>query len=470
MGMMGLRTMIMGVMTVNSSIVKAMAITVIAALMVTMCIDNGGSREEYWDGKDLTIGEGGNTTSNGGGNGHNPEGGDGNGGGSGGGGSGKVKIVFWHTFQYAKEVELINDAVKRFEEENPNIEIDVQQQTYEDAVEKYITASLGGEAPDVMRVPNDRLGDLAKLDLIMPLDQYISVTSIEDYVPMAINAMRYDGKIYALPASYDSVALIYNKDMLAEKGYDEAPKTLNELVSMAKALTYGDRYGFVTPITDPYWWFPFQYGFGGEIFDENNRPMIYSQASINATNFLFDLEKTHGVMPKGGVDKNLMLSLFTEQKAAMIVTGPWNIGDIESADINYGIAPLPGLSATGRACAPLVGVKGYVISKTSAHKEEAYEFIKFLTSAEVTKDFALISHTLPSVKSVYQDKDIANDPVIQGFLAQAEQGQPAPSIPEMSKVWGPLTDALQLAYSGDKTVEDALRDAQQEIEASIEES
>lgn len=449
-------------MCVNNSLAKLMSVIIIATMFITMCIEENGSKVEYWEGKDITVSTG-NITGN---NGTTSTEGNGNINGNG-GTQETVKLVFWHTFQYAKEVEIINDAVKKFEETHPNIKIEIQQQTYEDAVEKYITASLGGEAPDVMRVPNDRLGDLAKLDLITPLDQYISVDAIEDYVPMAINAMKYKGKIYALPASYDSIALIYNKDMLASKGYDQPPQTLEELVEIAKALTYGDKYGFVMPITNPYWWFPFQYGFGGEIFDENAKPMIDSQASIDATNFLFDLERVHGVMPKGGVDKNLMLALFTEQKAAMIATGPWNIGDIESADINYGIAPLPMNSDTQRYCAPLVGVKGYVVSKSSSHKHEAYEFIEFLTSHEITKEFALVSDTLPSIKSVYQDAEIINDAVIQGFLAQAELGQPAPSIPEMSKIWGPLTDALQLAYSGDKTVEEALSDAQKEIEQSI---
>ena len=386
----------------------------------------------------------------------------------GGGSSGKVKLVFWHTFQYAKEVELIKRAVRQFEREYPNIDVDVQQQTYADGVQKFITASIGGEAPDIMRVPNDRLGELAELDLIASLDQYISVTTLDTYVDMAIDAMKYKGEIYSLPASYDSIALIYNRDLLSKKGYTNAPVTLDELVSMAKALTYGDRYGFVLPITDPYWWFPFQYGFGGQIFDNDGDPSVDSSASVDATEFLFDLEKEHRVLPIGGVDKNLMMALFTEQKAAMIATGPWNIEDIKAADINYGIAPLPKNSATVKHCAPLVGVKGYVISKDCPHKLEAYRFIKFLTSHNITKDFALTSDTLPSVKTVYGEADIAANEVLQGFLAQAETGQSAPSIPEMADVWGPLTDALQLAYSGDKSVSKALADAQKEIEREMD--
>ena len=385
-----------------------------------------------------------------------------------GGPAGTVKLVFWHTFQYAKEVELIKKTVKDFERENPNIKVDVQQQTYSDAINKFRTASIGGIAPDVMRVPNDRLGELAVLGLIAPLDQYISVTTLDSFVPMAMNAMKYKGSRYALPASYDSIALVYNKAMLSQKGYEEPPADLDELVTMAKALTYGDKHGFVMPITDAYWWFMFQHGFGGTIFSEDGSPTIYSPASVDATNYIFDLEEKHGVMPKGGAEKNLMMSLFTEQKAAMIATGPWNIEDIKAADIDHGIATFPKNPANDRYCAPLVGVKGYVISKDSPHKLEAYRLIQYLTSHKVTKGFALVSDTLPSVKSVYGEEKIMQNDVIQGFLAQAELGQQAPSRPEMSEIWGPLTDALQLIYSGDKTADKALADAQKEIESKIE--
>lgn len=401
--------------------------------------------------------------------GNETDGGDNGNDGNNGGPTGTVKLVFWHTFQYAKEVELIKKTVKDFERENPNIKVDVQQQTYSDAINKFRTAAIGGVAPDVMRVPNDRLGELAVLGLIAPLDQYISVTTLDSYVPMAMDAMKYKGTRYALPASYDSIALVYNKAMLLQKKYDEPPADLDELVTMAKALTYGDKYGFVMPITDAYWWFMFQYGFGGTIFTGDGTPSIYSPASVDATDYIFELEEKHGVMPKGGADKNLMMSLFTEQKAAMIATGPWNIEDIKAADIDYGIASFPKNPANNRSCAPLVGIKGYVVSKDSPHKLESYRLIQYLTSHKVTKDFALVSDTLPSVKSVYGEEAIINNEVIQGFLAQAELGQPAPSLPEMSEVWGPLTDALQLIYSGDKTADNALADAQKEIESAIEE-
>lgn len=451
----------MGVMAVNRTVIALFGVF----LMITVagCLDSGTVK---LPGKQIddVIEPYGNSSSGG-----SVEGSSGGGIGAGGSGasSGRVTITFWHTFEHPKEIEVLNDAIKQFEEDNPNIKVNVQQQPYDGAVEKYITAAQGGEGPDVMRVPNDRLGSLAYFDLIDPLDEYISVPLKAKYVDMAMNAMTYNGHIYALPASYDCMALVYNKNMLEEYGYSEPPATLDEMVQMAENMTKGNKYGIVIPITDPYWWFPFQAAYGGSVFDASNNPTINSEASVNATSFLMNLEKKYHVVPEGGVDKTTMLSLFTEGKAAMIVTGPWDLGNIKAAEINYGIAPMPENSGTGLPSAPMVGVKGYVISKASEHKVESYELIKYLTSAKVEERFALVSNTLPSIKSVYTSPDIRNNSDLQGFLAQAEKGQLMPTIPEMSAVWGPLTTALQAVYTGELDAKKAIEKAQSDIEEQI---
>ena len=46
-----------------------------------------------------------------------------------------------------------------------------------------------------------------------------------------------DGKINVLPLNQDLFILFYNKDLLAEKGFNAPPKTYDEMFSMAKALT-----------------------------------------------------------------------------------------------------------------------------------------------------------------------------------------------------------------------------------------
>jgi multiple sugar transport system substrate-binding protein len=56
-----------------------------------------------------------------------------------------------------------------------------------------------------------------------------------------------DGKINVLPLNQDLFILFYNKELLAAKGFNSAPKTFDETMSMAHALTDPSKqiYGFV---------------------------------------------------------------------------------------------------------------------------------------------------------------------------------------------------------------------------------
>ena len=112
---------------------------------------------------------------------------------------------------------------------------------------------------------------------------------------------------------------------------------------------------------------------------------------------------------------------------------------------------------------PTTGVKGYVMSADCDHKEDAFTLMKYLTNEQTTWEFANITKTLPSVISVYSKTNVAADPIIQGYMKQAERGQPLPNGPKLSLIWTPTDNALQAVAAGTKTATAALNEAQQTI-------
>ncbi|MEW5759445.1 MAG: extracellular solute-binding protein [Candidatus Thermoplasmatota archaeon] len=374
------------------------------------------------------------------------------------------KLVFWHTYQHGKEIEAINNAVKKFEKINPKIKVEVQQLNFQGAVEKFTTATAGGKGPDVIRLPNDRIGGLALDGFILPLDKYILDTS--KFLPITLEAMRYNNSLYALPASIDCLALLYNVDMLKSRGYDKPGETIEEFVEQIENLTTSDIYGFAMPLTIAYWWFPWQAGYGGYIFD-GNKLGIDSIGSIQATNFILSL-KNRNLIPFG-LKSETMDALFSTRKVAMIVEGPWKMSDFRAAKLipgnNLGIAPLPKVKATGKYVSPLVGTKGYAISSRSENIAQAVELIKYLTNKEVQLSFINATDTLPSIKELYDE--VKGNYVINGFKAQIDKGQAMPARPEMSFVWSPVDTALEKVFSGGEQPKSALTAAQKEIESKV---
>ena len=78
----------------------------------------------------------------------------------------------------------------------------------------------------------------------------------------------------------------------------------------------------------------------------------------------------------------LITNLFNEGRAAMVLSGPWFLGEV-SDKVDLGLATLPTLDeANGAPMRPWVTVEGVYIAEPSQHKDEAFEFVTFLTDVK----------------------------------------------------------------------------------------
>jgi arabinogalactan oligomer/maltooligosaccharide transport system substrate-binding protein len=148
-----------------------------------------------------------------------------------------------------------------------------------------------------------------------------------------------------------------------------------------------------------------------------------------------------------------MMTLFKEQKVAMIINGPWEVNNVRNATTfggieNLGIAPVPAGSA--KAGAP-VGGHNYVVwsgvpqEKTAA----AIAFIKFMNSTESQAFLADELGLLPTRQSAYDDPKVAGNDIISAFGPVIDAAVARPWIPEGGQFFGPLdTMATQCLVEG----------------------
>jgi maltose-binding protein MalE len=147
----------------------------------------------------------------------------------------------------------------------------------------------------------------------------------------------------------------------------------------------------------------------------------------------------------------------------MIIDGPWNWATYETSRIDLGQSLLPIVDSTGLRMSPLVTYKGWSLSKHSNSKVAATELALWLSSPSVQKQFALDTFTMPTSIELSDDAEINANPVISGFLSQAEVGTPAPTSRGMSLVYGPLSTAFEQVYSDLSDSETSLSAANQEL-------
>ena len=365
-------------------------------------------------------------------------------------------LVVWHAYRGAEKAAF--EKVVGMFEKSPGAKgakVSTLAIPYDAYADKISAAVPRGKGPDLFIYAQDRLGGWIEAGkTVEPIDFFIDKPTRERLLPGMLDAMTYKGGVYGLPINYKSPTLIYNKDLVKVP-----PKTTDEMVKMAKALTNAQsgRYGLAYWYTNFYFHSALMNAFGGSVFDKDGKLVIDSPANVKSLNQMMEWYKKDGIMPTEPSEA-LIASMFNEGKAAMVINGPWFVGDIDKK-INYGLAPLPLVDGAKKAMRPWLTIEGAYVAASSSKKEAAYELAKFLTSEEAGLVLALEGRQLHTNKAIYNDKRVSGDIVLKGFRDQLDSAEAMPNRPEMTMVWSPATTAMNKIVKGNASVEAALKEA-----------
>lgn len=337
---------------------------------------------------------------------------------------------------------VIEELGATFEEEY-GVTLTVQQMAFGDIRDQLRIAGPAGEGPDVIIGAHDWLGELVLNGLLSPLDLGDAVA---DFSEVAINAFTYDGELYAVPYATENIAFFYNTDLV-----ETPPATWAEVRALSEEIMDSGAadYGYIRQEGDPYHFFPIQTAFGGYVFgidaEGNYDPTdvgIDAPGSIAALQWVQDMVKD-GLIPTG-LDGTAAETLFQDGKAAMYITGPWNIQKFLDAGLNFAIAPaIPAGEEGGEPGKPFIGAQGFMISAFSANPLLAQAFLtEFVASEEVQFMLYEKGNRAPARLSALERVE---DPYLAALAEAGSVGLPMPAIPEMSAVWTAWGDAITLA-------------------------
>ena len=374
-------------------------------------------------------------------------------------------LVVWHAYR-GEEKTAFEKTVAMFNEAHKADGISVRSLAVPfDAYADKITAAVPrGRGPDVFIFAQDRLGGWVEGgQTVEPIDFFIEDETLESLIPDLMAPMTYRGTVYGLPFNYKSITLIYNKALVANP-----PKTSAELVATAKKLTDASigNFGLAYEYSNYFFHAALMNAFGGRVFDPGPTPSVNIPENVKAVNQMMTWYKTDGILP-ADPSAALIGSLFNSGKAAMVLSGPWFLSEVEEG-VDFGLAMLPTVDeAGGKPMAPWLTVEGIYISAGSKHKEAAYELLTFMVSDEAALVMATEGGQLPSNLAVYENPKVAEDPVLSAFRAQLETAVPMPNYAEMTLMWSPVTTAMNKIVKGSASPEVALGEAQATLTKSI---
>jgi multiple sugar transport system substrate-binding protein len=381
----------------------------------------------------------------------------------------QVTITYTNFISNGGNEENLQTIVDAFEDENPNITVDVTTLPYGDYGTALQTDLAAGTAADVFDLEFAQYAQFQASGVLAPLE--LSDPGV--YRSSVLEAYQTDGVNYAAPSSFSTVVLYYNKRLFDEAGLDYPTNDWRWADVQAAGEAITDKAAGVWGVHQPVSFYEFYKVLaqnGGEFLDSDGAAAFNSPEGVEAAEWL--VGKNGTIMPTiedGQGTPDFDTNLFKEGKLGLMYSGIWVFGALADMADEWDIAVDPW--NTQQASALFSNAVG--VNAASDNVEAATKWVEFLTSSDVMVQTRLdAGWELPAIAddaklATYLEK---TDPANRQAVFDSLEGVALPPVvakgqQEMQDI---VSEELVEAQAGRKTVEQALADAQSRVDAAIE--
>ena len=385
---------------------------------------------------------------------------------------------------------LPSKLAEEFTKQFPNVTFDIKEDQFANMMENSPRILSEDNAPDLIRLPS--LTDLVANNLLLNLDSYFTEFGWDKFPAGQLVQLRVEeggrprgtGSLFAMGLNYSMTGVFYNKELAAQLGMTEAPKTLDELDAlMAKAKEAG-----IQPIMQ---WnkgtsciaFPLQYLMGAYGAPEPINDWIFQKdgATINTPENLEAAEHLDSWIKAGyfpsdanAIEYFQMMSRFIGGEGLFMFNGDWESGNLDTnAAGKFGFFIMPSEEADGRHAtmsAPLT----FGIAAKAANPDCAAFFLDWVaTNEEARKINVAVGGSNPGGPTDLAMPAVAADSVTEASLAAgATLAQDNGAMDFIANATGAIcaagwTPELQKMVGGQQTAAGLLEAVQEEYETQL---
>jgi len=387
----------------------------------------------------------------------------------------EVRIVGWGGTDQSIVEELINKFV--VSELAAKGITAIYEPIVDDFQKNLINSLSAGTAGDLFYMDIFWAEYIIKAGQVEPLDDYLAkstVISKDDIIPSLLDGFSFDGKAYGIPKDFNSLALVYNKDLfdIAYIQYPNENDTWDDLENkLAKVVEAFDGEVTGLALAPEFARFgAFAYAAGWEPFVDGKTNLM-DPAFKEAFNWYTGLkEKGLGVMP-ADIGQGWGGGALSTEKVAAALEGAWILGFLrdEAPNLRYGATLLPKNPRTGQP-GNFIYTVAWGINANSKNKDAAFEVMEALTSPAAQQWILERGLAIPSRKALadnpYFKKDTPEAQANKIVFLGASAGYVKPfKFKEYGGKWmDPINIALSEVMSGQKTVDEALEVAQEQLD------
>lgn len=404
--------------------------------------------------------------------------------------NGPVEIDFWHIQAtiYGEAIkEMVADFNKQYE--GKIIVNEVFQGSYSDLNQKLRAALQGGGLPAVAMAGESDILQYMKADQIVALDEYIedptyglTEAEVNDILPAVLERQRisaYEGKTMSWPHGNSSLGIYYNKDILAEAGYDAPAKTWKEFEQ--QALDIYEKTGIPALVIGN------GQGYGSHSWSFLTSLGTYGVDPIKPDLSGVDLDNAHA-LELLTIFKNLLNAKailvgedteqeFTNARAAMelgTTARTTSKQDLIQDQFEWGIT----LPPQGDPSTPYTSLGGgnQVLFKTTPEEQLAgWLFLKYFAGPEGQAIYGARTGYFPASLSAQDvevlSKDYEEHPQKkQAFEEIFPAGKPSVATAASGMINDAVNNAILNVYAGKASPADALKSLQAEAAKLLEEN
>lgn len=309
-------------------------------------------------------------------------------------GSQSEESLVWSMWIAGKEDQAAWQTVADEVKSTDKIDVTIQGAPFTDYWTKLRTQLSAGTAPCIVTVQSLRAANFT--DVLLPLDDLAksSGTALDEFDSTALDAMKVDGDLYALPYDTGPLIMYYNKDLFKEAGVAE-PKagwSVDDFEAAGAAFKTAGKQLYATSVEDLY--------LESMILSYNGGRVISEDGSLDVTNAKFaeGLDWLAGLVKEGyatqaSADGSADDNAFVNGQAATFIDGPWSLLSTKSkATFDLGVVTIP----AGSTPTTFSAGSGFGISKECKYPEQAYQAITTMTSQDVLSKLGTEGRAFPA--------------------------------------------------------------------------
>ena len=369
-------------------------------------------------------------------------------------GGNKDTVVIWAA---EEEKALMETLVSEFKTSNPDVKEDITVEVQSVWNAQSVVAKDPEAAADVILIPHDQVGLMAKQGLLAEIRDGTAATLATDIktlnAPATVQQVTYDDKIYGFPLTMDTYVLYYDKTIFTDENTVKSVDAMltssmpNIPDSTEKATPFGYR------IEDGFYLSMGFFAMGCTLYGENgDNPAACNWNNADglkfmqyaATNF-----RQKGKKFKSGDVKDLAINVLNHRQGACI-SGGWEKQDTFKNADHIGYTTLPSITIDGeqKELKSFSNSKLYAVNNRSQYKGTASRLAAFVTSETSQLRFASERGYYPTNLNAQANEVVTGNPFFQVIRKQLENSIPVPVIPEISRYWEPAKSLGTSLYNG----------------------